>query len=184
MKTPKGIYVDIIDVKTGQKPLEFETDDTVFVRMSGYGDYKVRILSPELTEVVVTQDGAEVLNTRVPARQLTLLTREDGSALRFADPARAGDASPPSGDGPVQQTLFEIAQPAAPKPATNGLVVVSVRFADQPGSRGKPPVAGHRAHHCAFQLNTPRGHAQATADNLHRIIPAEGPTRRRCSCCQ
>ncbi len=184
MKTPKGIFVDIVDTKSGLKPLDFEIEDgTIFVRMPKHGPFNVRIFSPQLADVVVTIDGVERLKQeRVAAKQLVLLGNADGTPFTFAE---AGDLQSTVADAPAQQTLFAV-EPAgaAAEQSTNGLVIVSVRFTDQPASRGTPPVVGGKAHHCVFQLNEPKAHSHALADNLHRIVPPEAPTRRRCSCCQ
>ena len=183
MKTPKGIFVDIVDAKSGQKPLDFEIEDgTIFVRMPEHGPFHVRILSPQLADVVVSIDGVERLKKeRVAAKQLVLLGNEDGTPFTFAP---AGDAQTPVAEA-AQQSLFAVekAVPTAEQ-STNGLVIVSVRFTDQAGTRHTPPVVGGKAHHCVFQLNEPKAHCHALTDNLHRVVPPEAPTRRRCSCCQ
>jgi hypothetical protein len=183
MKTPKGIYVDIVDAKSGLKPLDFEIEDgTTFVRMAAHVPFHVRVVSPQLADVVVTIDGVERLKKeRVAAKQAVLLGNEDGTPFTFAEPG----VTAPAADAQVQQTLFPVddARTTAEQ-STNGLVIVSVRLSDQPASRGTPPVVGGKPHHCVFQLNEPKAHSHALSDNLHRVVPPEAPTRRRCSCCQ
>jgi hypothetical protein len=179
MKTCNGIFIDLIEGESGLKPLEIETEDVILVRMP-HGQFRVRVLSPALANITVTLDGAEVLATQVKPNQLTVLsTGSDGRPFTFGD-----KPSVKATDQPVQPALFveapakDTREMAAP---SHGLVIVSAQFAEQGATA--PGVKPGPAALVFFQMNTHRDHLRAVAANLHRVIPPEGVTRRRCSCC-
>jgi len=174
MKTDKGIFVDLIRAKDGLKPLDVETDDTILVRME-HGSFKVRIHSPQPADVMVHLDGTLTVETKV-AQGMSMIDRgADGQPFVFTQPGKKARTT----DGDIQPTLFTEAvldneRPVAP---SHGLVMVSVKFSEQPGQ--KPD----KSETVFFQMNPPQDHARAVAANLHRIVPPEGVTNSGCGCC-
>jgi hypothetical protein len=177
MKTDKGIYVDLIRARDGLKPLDVETDDTILVRME-HGNFKVRIHTPQPADVSVHLDGTLKLETKV-AQGMSMIDRDkSGQPFSFTkrgDKPRASDTT--SGD--AQEPLFAEGTADNQKPIaeTHGLVMVSVKFSEQPGQKPDHSEA------VFFQMNAPQDHARTVAANLHRVIPPEGVTKSGCSCC-
>jgi hypothetical protein len=182
MKTDNGSHVDLISGVTGRKPLGFDTDDTVFVRMP-HGKFSVRVVTPAPTNVEVTVDGVKKLKATVPAGQLNMLAADDeGGEFVFG----------PRGEKPVCQLKDEAteggepacSQPAEPLADTHGLITVSVQFAEQPATKQGPAKKAGPTETVQFQMNQPGEHERALASNVHRLIPPEGVTKSGCSCCK
>jgi hypothetical protein len=181
MKTCKGIFVDLIEAATNLKPLEFETEDAIFVRMP-YGQFRVRIVAPQLTDITITMDDVELLRTKVGPGLALLSVDADGKPFVFAAPGQAV-APPAAGDGDKQGLLFELPAEGKPAATTHGFVIVAVKLADQAPSKQGPGVNGDKADLVFFQMNPPREHARALAANLHKVVPPEGITGSRCRTC-
>ncbi len=180
MKTDKGIHVDLISGVSGRKPLDFQTDRAIFVRMP-HGQFSVRVVTPLPTNVAVSLDGVELLKTKVQPKQINLLSTDDeGNELRFDLPGES--PARPVKDGDRQDA--DTPKPAASLPKSNGLVLVSLQFAEQPKTKFGPARQAGETETVCFQMNAPGQHERALLANFNRIIPPEGVTQSGCSCCR
>lgn len=180
MKTDKGIHVDLISGVTGRKPLDFQTDEAIFVRMP-HGKFSVRVVAPLPTNVAISLDGVELLKTKVAPKQINLLSADsDGNDLQFAPPG-AAPIRPNKDD--EAQAITVTAKPER-LAETHGLVLVSVQIAEQPKSKFGPAIKAGEAETVCFQMNAPGQHERALLTNFNRIVPPEGVTDSGCSCCK
>jgi len=173
MKTEKGIHVDLIDASTRRVPLDVVTVDTIFVKMP-HGNFEVRIVAPQPTNVAVRLDDVELVKCQVGQGMTFLKQSADGKPFRFTAPGKRSAAAP--------DTVSE-GEPASPPAHTHGLVLVSVQLAEQAPTPTTAAVKADKAETVAFQMNPLREHLRVVAAQLHRVIAPEPLTPTGCSCC-
>lgn len=141
--------------------------------------FAVKIESLTGADVLMFENGKQVLSTSVPARTQYITAGADGLAFTFRE---EGDTTPgaPVTDMKVHADKttvegtdgdlfadFAFAKPEAPK--GHGLVYVIVRFAKQNSPHGEPP---QEEFECAFQMMDTPGAQEHFASNLHLLEQA------------
>lgn len=176
------IGVAVVDLAKNQVPLGFETTNPSIThcRMSGYGKYAIRVKSTDPFDIVIRQDNKIVVERRIEAGDHTIARTNSGAPLTFAAPGSkpafvADDAGQPiEGDALESKRLFPESDPPSEAVITesHGLIVVQVRFAHvKPDYGPELPPDGFSV--IQYQLNTPKGQAQAMANQFARVLRPE-----------
>lgn len=182
--------VDLISGVTGRKPLDYRTEDTIYVRMP-HGKFAVRVVTPHLANVAIAVDGVNVVKTQVPPKLVNMLDNDgQGNPLNFLSSEQKAQKL---AEAAAKQALPSAEQGSSPSAAqatpdtassTDGLVMVSVQFAEQKQTAQSPGRKAGDTETVFFQMNPPGKHEFEMARNLLKVIPPEGVTNSGCSCCQ
>jgi hypothetical protein len=204
MQSKNGIQIDVLNANTPNRiPLNMLLEGGLTLVRMPHGPFKVRVITPHPSDVIVTLDANQLTTCQVPAGTTELAMGKDGRAFVFKAADATANGAPASAtpietegfepevdpallaqtvlDGVVggEEALKQITQP----PHVTGFLLVSVRFTEQAPIPGIVPPP-YDTDEIAFQMNPPAEHNGMVAANFHKIVPPEKIERRWCSCCR
>lgn len=206
MQSNNGILIDVLNADTPNRiPLSVLLEGGLTLVKVPYGPFKVRVITPHQTDVSITLDEKGLVKCQVPAGLTELAMGNDGRPFAFksAADATAPGAAPAPAEVPTEGFGTDVSpellaavvrdgivggeeamQEQAAQPAhVTGLLVVSVKFTEQPPIPGVVPPP-YDEDELAFQMNPPAEHNRMVAANFHRIVNPEKIEPRWCSCCR
>jgi hypothetical protein len=156
---------------------------TMHVRLP-HGKYAIRIASVTGADVILFENGKQLLHSSVPAQTQFIEFDSARQALQFRP---AGEVAAQEQEAPADVAVQaddtaravagtgvtggdpQVAFTGPQAPEGHGLVYVVVRFSKQNSPYGEPP---QQECELAFQMRSEEDHDEWFANNMHLIVPA------------